>query len=138
METANYNMPFNFNVDVDGVNTNSTVNTEIEVLVQNFVVMPDSSIDANVDLKFSVDISRATNINLIDEITSDDSTCDTTYSMIVYFVKSGDTLWKIAKKFKSTVEDIMKVNEIENENKIYPGEQIFIPKYVCTRKEITA
>ena len=138
MESSNQNIPFEFSVDMDGVNTNSTVNTEIEVLVQNFVVMPDSSVDSNIDLKFSIDVSRATNINLIDEITCDDSRSDTNYSMIIYFVKPGDTLWKIAKKFRSTVEDIMKVNEIENENKIYPGEQIFIPKYVCTRTEITA
>ena len=58
--------------------------------------------------------------------------------MVIYFVKQCDTLWKIAKKFRSTVQDIMKVNEIENENNIYPGEQLFIPKYVCTKKEISA
>ena len=34
--------------------------------------------------------------------------------MEIYVVKAGDTLWKIAKRFGSTVEDIERVNGIEN------------------------
>ena len=40
----------------------------------------------------------------------------------------GDTLWKIAKKFGSTVDEIVKVNGIENPDVIMPGEQLFIPR----------
>lgn len=48
------------------------------------------------------------------------------YSIVIYFVKPKDTLWEIAKKFRSTVEDIARVNGIEDVNKIYPGQQLFI------------
>lgn len=58
--------------------------------------------------------------------------------MIIYFVKPGDTLWSIAKKFRSTIADISRVNNIEDENNIYPGQQLFIPKYVYTKSERTA
>lgn len=53
--------------------------------------------------------------------------------MVIYFVKPGDTLWKIAKQFKSKVEDIARINEIEDENKIYVGEQLYIPKFTRNR-----
>ena len=138
IESTMYKIPFNYNVEMDGVNSNSTVDTQIEILVQNFVVLPDGTIDTNIDLQFNVELSRTANINIIDEINVDESRNDSVCSMIIYFVKPGDTLWKIAKRFRSTVQDIMRVNEIENENNIYPGEQLFIPKYVCTRKEISA
>ena len=49
--------------------------------------------------------------------------------MVVYIVKKGDSLWKIAKKYGSTIEDIAKVNEIEDENIIDIGQKLFIPKY---------
>jgi LysM repeat protein len=58
--------------------------------------------------------------------------------VVIYFVKQGDTLWEIAKKFGSTVADIVRVNKIEDENKIFPGQQLFIPKYVYTKQEQTA
>lgn len=58
--------------------------------------------------------------------------------MIIYFVKPGDTLWSIAKRFRSTIDDISRVNNIEDKNSIYPGQQLFIPKYVYTKVERTA
>ena len=53
--------------------------------------------------------------------------------MVIYFVKEGDTLWKIAKKFKSTMEEIATVNNIEDVDKLNVGEQLYIPKYACTQ-----
>ena len=47
----------------------------------------------------------------------------------MYIVKKGDTLWKIAKMFGSTVDDIARTNGIEDENLIMPGQKIFIPHY---------
>ena len=58
-----------------------------------------------------------------------------TYSMVIYFVKPGDTLWEIAKQFRSKVEDIARVNGIEDEDKIRIGQQLYIPKF--TRSQIT-
>ena len=43
--------------------------------------------------------------------------------------KEGDTIWKIAKTFKSTVDEIARINGIENENKLNIGQQLFIPRY---------
>lgn len=42
-------------------------------------------------------------------------------------------MWSIAKKFRSTMDDIMKVNELENESNIKVGMQLFIPKYSCKK-----
>ena len=41
-------------------------------------------------------------------------------------------MWKIAKQFGSTVDDIARANGIEDENMIFPGQKLFIPKYVKT------
>ena len=38
------------------------------------------------------------------------------------------TLWNIAKRFGSTVAEIVKINEIENPDVIMPGEQLFVPR----------
>ena len=138
MESIIHKIPLNYTINIDDISTNSNVLTNVDVIVQNFIILPDGAVDVNLDLQFNVEISNATNINIIDEITLDEEAFDNTYSVIVYFVKPGDTLWKIAKKFRSTVQEIMKINEIEDENKIYPGEQLFIPKYVGNKREISA
>lgn len=43
-----------------------------------------------------------------------------------YIVKSGDTLSEIAVKYKTTVEKLVKDNNIENANLIYTGQKIVI------------
>ncbi len=46
-------------------------------------------------------------------------------NMILYFVRSGDSLWKIAKKYHTTVDAIKKLNELEGDT-IYPGQRLKI------------
>ena len=47
-------------------------------------------------------------------------------SMYMYIVKKGDTLWDIAKKYKTSVSKIVNINNIEDENSISIGQKILI------------
>ena len=47
--------------------------------------------------------------------------------LVIYFIKPGDTLWNIAKKFHSTMENIATINQLEDKNKLKVGDQLFIP-----------
>lgn len=128
IDTKLMTVPFNFNVDFNGVNASSNVDTSVEIGMQDFVVTSDDSVDIKVDILFTTTLSKNIDVNIIEDIHEDESRHITTYSMIVYFVKSGDTLWKIAKKFGSTVEEIARVNGIEMVDKLNVGQQLFIPR----------
>ncbi len=45
----------------------------------------------------------------------------------VYMVKPGDSLWKIAKMYKTTWQKLQELNKLENSNLIFPGQQIILP-----------
>lgn len=47
---------------------------------------------------------------------------------VIYTVQQGDSLWKIAKRYRTTTADIVAVNEIENPDLIYPGQKLLIIK----------
>lgn len=129
INTKKVNIPFNFNIDANGIVPTSNINTNIEIGMQDFIVMPDESIDIKVDLNFSVEYSRNLDINIIENIQPGENRATNPYSMTIYFVKPGDSLWKIAKKFRTTVENIAGVNGIEKIDKINIGQQLFIPRY---------
>ena len=126
-------LPLNTNIDAKGISKKSTVNTNISVSSQDFIIGQNGTIDCKINLNFEVNVYKTTEINIIEELNVEEDTNTNNYSMTIYFVKQGDTLWKIAKKFKSTVEDIAEVNEIEDVNKISIGEQLFIPKYMARK-----
>ena len=87
-------------------------------------------VSSNIDMAMNMNSYRNTNLNIMDEIQTNGEREAEDYSIIMYIVKKGDTLWKIAKRFGSTIDDIAKTNGIEDENKIYPGQKIYIPRYV--------
>ena len=130
IDSKKITIPFNHNMELEDTNKESKIDTKAEVIMQDFVVMPDESIDIKIDLNFLVNIYKNVNISVINNININENQKQEYYSMVIYFVKPGDTLWNIAKKFKSTVEDISKINEIDNENKINIGDELFIPRYV--------
>lgn len=72
--------------------------------------------------------SNEQKINLIENVKVNETVPSEDYSVVVYFVKPGDTLWKIAKRFKVTVDSIVKINNIDNPDLIYPGDKLYILK----------
>lgn len=60
-----------------------------------------------------------------------------------YTVRPGDTLWNIAEKFDTSVNDIARYNGISDVNQIYPGQVLRIAtqfpvasKWYIVRQEI--
>ena len=129
IDTKMIELPFNFEVVSEGIDEKCIVDTDIEVRRDDFIVN-NGTIDTNIVLEFNVSINKSDKVNIINEISMDENRENSIYSMVIYFVKPGDTLWKIAKKFRSTVDDIVRVNEIEDENKVYASQQLYIPKYI--------
>ena len=80
-------------------------------------------------MKMNTMLDKNVNINTIDEVQTTGEREEQDYSIIMYIVKKDDSLWKIAKMFGSTVDDIARVNGIEDENTIFPGQKLFIPRY---------
>lgn len=104
--------------------------TEVSArIMQNSTnVLPDSSI--NTELSINIYNQSSSQMEIINEIKINDEENDEGYSMIIYFVKPGDSLWKIAKRFKSTIKEISNLNEIANEDKINVGDKLYIPRAI--------
>ena len=122
-------LPFNLSTDVKKIDKQSNLSTNISASTQDFIIGQNGNIDCRVNLEFEISVSKSRTVNIIEDLNIEESTIEKNYSMVIYFVKQGDTLWEIAKKFRSTVEDITEVNGIEDANKIKIGQQLFIPKY---------
>lgn len=120
--------PFTFNIADEQVTVNTSIATYIEVKMQDFIVMPDESIDMKIDLEFNLNIFNTEDLNIIDEVNNVENRNREKYSIVIYYTRKGDTLWNIAKKFGSTMDDIIRVNKIEKPDVILPGQQLFIPR----------
>lgn len=132
MEVRNSKIPFEYTVDgiEDAENVNSRL--EMEVANQDFIVQEGGIITSNIDLVMNNDMYRNTNMNIMNEIQTNGEREAQDYSLILYIVKKGDTLWQIAKRYGSTIDDIARTNGIEDVDRINIGQKLFIPRYVKT------
>lgn len=127
-------IPFSFELVDNNIINMSNVETEIRVISQKLDINEDGII-INIEMEANAGVQNYETINFTQNLELQEPQNMDTYSMVIYFVKPGDTLWEIAKQFRSKVEDIARVNGIEDEDKIRIGQQLYIPKF--TRSQIT-
>lgn len=127
--TKDAKIPFEYTVENlqngESLKTNSTM----EVKSQDFIIQDGGDINCNIDVQTDTNMYRTANINMIDSIQENGDREEQDYSIAIYIVKKGDTLWNIAKEFGSTVDAIVRVNGIENKDLIMPGQKLYIPKF---------
>lgn len=48
-------------------------------------------------------------------------------SITIYVVDEGETLWELAKKYNTTVNDLIKINGLDESDNIEGGQKLIIP-----------
>ena len=120
-------IPFSTSVELKGTtpDMNAICKVQLECL--------DTTIEANtigvratlsVSVKVSYDISKDW---IIDVQCDDEEKKDKKASVIIYCVNKNDTLWKVAKKYNTTINELIKINEIEDEDELLQGMKLIIP-----------
>ncbi len=128
IESKNITIPFNTEINIGKNNSQIKFNTNIEVKSQD-VNINNQTAEIKIELEVMATMYKAVELKMIDTLNMEEYEDNTNYGMSIYFVKEGDTLWKIAKRFRTTIEEICQTNNIEDCNKIQVGQQLFIPKY---------
>ena len=101
----------------------------MEIKQKDFIIQDSGDVQCNIDMETDTNMYRTANINIIDSVQEKGEREEQDYSIVMYIVKKGDTLWNIAKMFGSTVDSIARVNGIENPDEINIGQKLFIPKF---------
>ena len=129
IDKKEFKFPINYEINIlDGMKEE---NLDIIIDVEKCdIVTENENINLNIGLNINTKMFKTIELNIIDELEETELEEKEEHSIIIYFVKPGDTLWNIAKRYKSTVENIKQINNIEDEDKIEVNQQLFIPRYV--------
>jgi len=82
------------------------------------------------DVKISIKIigqnTERKELDLISNITESETPVENRTGITIYFVKPNDTLWKIAKRFRTTIDKIVDMNKISNPDYIEVGKALIL------------
>lgn len=128
-------IPFNIFIENEMKDDKINIDSEFVIEKADVNIINKNEIDCKITMDVISEITKNSNINLINNIEIVENKNETfDYdSLILYIVKDGDTLWDIAKRFKSTIGEILQINKINDENKINIGQKIYIPKFKYVR-----
>lgn len=115
----------NENVNLDNLTNIEKIYADLESQ-RVTVTQNGNDLDVKINLNIVVDIEDTSGINIIDNLSDSDLDISDLDTMNIYIVKEGDTLWNIAKKYKTSVDKIVKINGIDDPNAISIGQKIFI------------
>lgn len=124
-------IPFRHEVDIKGINSNMRSDISLEIEHCNYSMISTEQVEiravigvnTRVETKRIVPIINKANENLVDE-----NRPLSMPSVVIYITQSGDSLWKIAKKYGTTVDTLMKINNLSENDILMPGQQIIILK----------
>jgi len=130
--------PFRAVLDMVGVKTEMHPKVVCRIDSISFSAISNNIIDFRIVIATIVDVYKKKTKKLIDKVEEKEGIVldyNTLPAVTVYVVGKNDTLWKIAKKYNTTVDAIAKVNNIENPDKINEGDKILIMKNMRLSKK---
>ncbi|MFA5577431.1 MAG: SPOCS domain-containing protein [Tissierellaceae bacterium] len=131
INTLKEEIPYKFYLPVEGISFNSVVEIDIDLeSIKTCLYKESTKIEGNIKHRINVNRNRLLKLIRAMEETGELIDKKDRPSITIYIVQNGDILWDIAKRYKTTMEEILEDNESINPNNIIPGEKIIIEKKV--------
>lgn len=127
-------IPFTHTLEAKGITQESVycLKTELEQLSATMVDSNEIEIKATVCINaLVIQPEEQFIIEKVEEAPLDMKKLRSMPGMVVYIVKNGDTLWDIAKKFYTTMEEIINLNELKD-SKVSVGQPLLLVKKVSS------
>ncbi len=128
-----HQIPFKHSIDIKGINQRMLCDVSLDVEHTNYTMVSSNEVEVRLAVRVDVKVSNQSVVPLAVKVTEseiDASRLERQSSITVYFAKPGDNLWKVAKKYYTTVDEIRTVNNIMDRDILNPGQQIIIPKKI--------
>lgn len=123
-------LPFRHYVDIEGLKEN--MESEVKLFIQSidYDIINSEQIEFKVNLGSICEAYSKKTIEVIDEIEELEEEVNQKGrpSLTIYFIQPEDSLWKVAKKYNTTVQRIMDTNKIEDPLLVKSGDHIIIEK----------
>ncbi|MCL2285121.1 MAG: DUF3794 domain-containing protein [Firmicutes bacterium] len=124
-------IPYRQVIEAKGASPGMNVNVDTSVDHVTFNMLSPRETEIRFQLTFSTQIVKIVETNIICDVSvteSDPEMLANQPSMTVYIVQHGDNLWKIAKKYNTSLDELVEINELENSGKITPGQKLLMLK----------
>ncbi len=125
-------IPYSYVLDSPGAKPGMECDIKAEVEHASYNLNMANEAELRCILSINANVVQKKKVWLIDEIDLLPIGEDNKKGIVIYFVQAGDSLWDIAKRYSVAVDDILKCNNLSEED-IVQGTQLIVPS--CMKKK---
>ncbi len=116
-----YEKPIDFEWSCENTCNSDNLSFEptIEVTSVGFTILNASCIEIRTEIALTGAVYEKSDINLLTDLevcTDKPCGCNKKGGMVICFTLNDETLWSIARKYNASIEELIKINELENED----------------------
>lgn len=123
-------IPFRSAIDIPGIRSEMEADSDALVKELWYDKINNRQIEVNAGVLVNATVCSREKHPLINNVSFVESP-DRTGSqpgMILYITREGDNVWRIAKRYRTTIENIRKINGIDDSGRLKPGTKLLIVK----------
>ncbi len=125
-------IPLRQSVEVKGIKPGMACEVDLEIEHSNYSMLSPKDVEVRLVTGINSRFYNTVEVSFIEKIVEspidEGKAKELRPSITLYFVQEGDSLWDIAKKYRTTTDDIIRENKIEDENSINSGMQVLISR----------
>jgi len=124
-------IPYRQVIEAKGASPEMRVNVDISIDHVAFNMLSPKETEVRFLLTFNTQVNEEEEASIVGNIEFTEMDADTINnmsSMTVYIVQPGDTLWKIAKKYNTSLDELLDVNNLEHSGKVNVGQKLLVLK----------
>ena len=124
-------IPYRQVIEAKGAAPGMTVNVDSSIDHVAFSMLSPREAEVRFQLTFSTQVVSEEETEIIGDVEITDMDPEVLAgqpSMTVYVVQPGDSLWKIAKRYNTPLDELLAVNELDGPGRVAPGQKLLMMK----------
>jgi len=123
-------LPFKYSIDMDSVENDARAEVSLIVQEVESTLINGQQVELKVNVLITCDCFCSRSVDAVSHIEELDEVQNASQkpSLTIYFYQKGDSLWKVAKKYNTTVKQLMETNNVENPEDVKIGDHLIIEK----------
>lgn len=123
--------PFEHSVAIGECSGRVMIGGDAAVLSDSFTLNAASEVEIRCNLEFYSKVIRPREMEIVSgcEMSEEEPTEEILKpGLVIYFVQPGDSMWDIAKRYRTTYGRIMTANGLEDSSRLAVGQKLLIPR----------
>jgi len=124
-------IPYRQIIEARGALPGMSVNIDAAIDHVSFSMLGQKESEVRFQLTFNTQVVNVEESNIISDVEISDTDPEllaTQPSMTVYIVQPGDNLWKIAKRYNTSLDELIAINELESPARVVAGQKLLMLK----------